>query len=214
MYIYSIYPKDGTKEIYIGKTNNIKQRMYSHKSCVVNNNGQHKYVWMKLFGWDNLEWKVEEEFSDISIDRESYYINVYKDRGYKVFNDQLNDYHPLGTSKFNERDLVWQDYSRTNMGRKEICDKYSISDSLLSKIIIEHGGSVRKDKLYEYYDVIKQEIMNGVPIRALARKYNVCKNAIANINKGITAYDPALCYPLNQYVVSEIMQNSYFKPKV
>lgn len=214
MYIYSIYPKDGTKEIYIGKTNNIKQRMYSHKSCVVNNNPQHKYVWMKSFGWNNLEWKVEEEFPDISIDRESYYINVYKDRGYKVFNDQLNDYHPLGTSKFNERDLVWQDYSCTNMGRKEICDKYSISDSLLSKIIIEHGGSVRKDKLYEYYDVIKQEIMNGVPIRALARKYNVCKNAIANINRGITAYDPALCYPLNQYVVSEIMQNSYFKPKV
>ena len=54
MYIYSIYPKDGTKEIYIGKTNNIKQRMYSHKSCVVNNNPQNKYVWMKSFGWNNL----------------------------------------------------------------------------------------------------------------------------------------------------------------
>lgn len=214
MYIYSIYPKDGTKEIYIGKTNNVKQRMYSHKSYVVNNNAQHKYVWMRKFGWSNLEWKVEEEFFDISIDRESYYINTYKSRGYKVFNDQLNNYHPLGTSKFNERDLVWEDYSHTNMGRKEICDKYSISDSLLSKIVIEHGGSVRKDKLYEYYDTIKQEIMNGVPLRALARKYNVCKNAIANINKGITAYDPALCYPLNQYVVSEIIQNSYFKPKV
>ena len=32
MYIYSIYPKDGTKEIYIGKTNNIKQGINNEKA--------------------------------------------------------------------------------------------------------------------------------------------------------------------------------------
>ena len=55
MYIYSIYPKSGNKEIYIGKTNNIKQRMYAHKSCVTNNNTQKKYDCMRKIGWDNIE---------------------------------------------------------------------------------------------------------------------------------------------------------------
>ena len=100
MYIYSIYPKNGDKEIYIGKTNNIKQRMYTHKSGVTNNYTQKKYDWMKKVGWDNLEYKIEEEYFDVSIDRESYYVEEYKKSGYLVFNDQLNNYHPEAREKF------------------------------------------------------------------------------------------------------------------
>lgn len=214
MYIYSICPKNDKKEIYIGKTNDLTQRIYAHKSCTLNGNKQRKYVWMREVGWENLEFKIEEEYFDLSVDKEAIYINKYIESGYEVFNDQLNNYHPPLKPTFNAREEVWKDYSQNAMTRKQICDKYLISDSLLSKIIIEHGGSVRKDKLYKYYEIIKCEIMCGCSIRSLAKKYNVCQNSIRNINVGITAYDPHLNYPLNQYVVSEIVKNSYFKPKV
>lgn len=50
MYIYSIINKNNPKEIYIGKTNNIKARFYGHKSCILNGNPQRKYIWMRQVG--------------------------------------------------------------------------------------------------------------------------------------------------------------------
>lgn len=105
-------------------------------------------------------------------------------------------------------------YQDKTVSRKEICDFFGISDSLLSKIVIEHGGSQRKGKLFGKYEEIQQKIMAGVPIRQLASEYGVAKNSIANINTGITAYNPNLDYPLNKYVRNKIMRDSWFKPKV
>lgn len=55
--------------------------------------------------------------------------------------------------------------------------------------------------------------MKGESICGLAKEYGVHKNAIANINKGITAFDTTLSYPLNKEVREEVMQKSYFKKK-
>ena len=102
-------------------------------------------------------------------------------------------------------------YNNTNLPRQEIIEYFNISDSLLSKIIQEHGGSNRKGKLYGYYEEIQDAIISGVPIRELAREYGVAKNSISNINTGITAYNPELEYPLNKYVRDEIMKRFQFK---
>lgn len=46
-------------------------------------------------------------------------------------------------------------YQDKTVSRKEICDCFGISDSLLSKIITEHGGSQRKGKLFGKYEEIQ-----------------------------------------------------------
>lgn len=214
MYIYSIKPKNGVKEIYIGKTNNFKERLYGHKSCCVKDNKQSKYKWMNSYGWENLIAEVLFEYENENENYELVFIEKFKTQGWKVINDQLNDYHPLIKKRFDKREEVWREYQDSSKNRKEICDKFGISDSLLSKIIIEHGGSTRKGKLNGKYEEIQQKIMQGVPIRELAREYKVAKNSISNINRGITAYNPSLSYPLNEEVRDKNLQDSWFKSKV
>ena len=97
------------------------------------------------------------------------------------------------------------------MDNNKFIEYFNISDSLLSKIIQEHGGSNRKGKLYGYYEEIQDAIISGVPIRELAREYGVAKNSISNINTGITAYTPKLESPLNKYVRNEIIKRFQFK---
>lgn len=217
MYIYSIINKNNPKEIYIGKTNNIKARFYGHKSCILNGNPQRKYVWMRQVGIENLEIKELLKYN-VSEGRnyEKEFVDNYRKLGYYVYNDQLNNYHPdvSKQKKFEEREEVWKMYQDKTISRKEICDCFGISDSLLSKIITEHGGSQRKGKLFGKYEEIQQKIMIGIPIRQLASEYGVAKNSIANINTGITAYNSNLDYPLNKYVRDKIMRDSWFKPKV
>ena len=131
-----------------------------------------------------------------------------------IYNEQLTkNYNPVNNinEKFEYREEVWDLYNNTNLPRQEIIEYFNISDSLLSKIIQEHGGSNRKGKLYGYYEEIQDAIMSGIPIRELAREYGVAKNSISNINVGITAYNPELEYPLNKYVRDEIVKRFQFK---
>jgi hypothetical protein len=135
-----------------------------------------------------------------SFNLEIEYIKLYESKGFNLLNEQHNSqYEPA--LNFNKRifnkDEIWKDYLN-GKGRVEICLSYGISDSMLSKIISENGGINRISKLEPYFKEIQDSIIQGVPIRKLARKYNVCKNSISNINKGITAYDPNLNYPLNK----------------
>lgn len=95
MYIYSIINKNNPKEIYIGKTNNIKARFYGHKSCILNGNPQRKYIWMRQVGIENLEIKELLKYN-VSEGRnyEKEFVDNYRKLGYYVYNDQLNNYHP------------------------------------------------------------------------------------------------------------------------
>ena len=100
------------------------------------------------------------------------------------------------------------------MSISEVADKFSISESLAKKIIKEYNYSKPHGKLHKYYKEIQQQLISGCSIRSLAKKYNVSKNSIANINKGITCFDENLDYPLNKYVRDNIIKNSWFKSKV
>lgn len=134
-----------------------------------------------------------------------------------MYNEQLTkNYNPFKkiNEKFEYREEVWNLYKNTNLPRQEIAEYFGISDSLLTKIIQEHGGSNRKGKLFGYYEEIQNAIMSGIPIRELAREYGVAKNSISNINVGITAYNSKLQYPLNKYVRDEIVKRFQFKSKV
>lgn len=215
MYIYSLKNKNNLKEIYIGKTSNIKQRIYAHKSCAKRKIDRPIYNWINKIGFDNIEVNIEVECLKSQIDYyEQKIIKKYEDLDYIIYNEQLTkNYSPVDNinEKFEYREEVWDLYNNTNLPRQEIIEYFNISDSLLSKIIQEHGGSNRKGKLYGYYEEIQDAIISGVPIRELAREYGVAKNSISNINTGITAYNPKLEYPLNKYVRNEIIKRFQFK---
>ena len=213
MFIYLIKSKLNEKEGYIGKTNNIQSRWYAHLCCIRHSTSD-KYKRFQEIGEDNLEIIKIFEYPDTDqTDYETKFIEEYTKNGFNLINKQLNNYHPELHEKNKDRELIWADY-KNNLKRRDICDKYNISDSLLTKIIKEHGGTFKKSKLTPFFQEIQDKIISGEPIRRLAEEYGVCKNAIANINKGITAYDPNLKYPLNQFVREEIIKNSYFKSKV
>ena len=186
MYIYSLKNKNNLKEIYIGKTSNIKQRMYAHKNCAKKKINRPIYNWINKIGFDNIEVNIEVECLKSQIDYyEQKIIKKYEDLDYIIYNEQLTkNYNPVDNinEKFEYRKEVWDLYNNTNLPRQEIIEYFNISDSLLSKIIQEHGGSNRKGKLYGYYEEIQDAIISGVPIRELAREYGVAKNSISNIN--------------------------------
>lgn len=203
MYIYSITSKNGNNEIYIGKTKNIRNRMYNHKS-------KSKYSSRKLYYWireqggfNNINYSVIKECSIEEVDYyESYYINKYEQLGYLVLNEQHTKSYKSSNNYYkhyynNIKDNVINLYNSTNLSIYNIAKKFNVSESLISKIINEQNKR-RKFKLENYYKEIQDKIVQGVPIRQLAREYKVAKNSISNINKGITAYNPNLKYPLNK----------------
>lgn len=215
MVIYSLR-KD--KEIYVGKTKDLRQRIYAHRASAVRELNRPLYRWINDIGFDNLTIETEMECPDDQADfYEKETIRKYEDLGYRVLNAQLTKtYCPTGNfeNKFIRREEVWDLYTSTNLSRREITERFGISDSLLTKIIQENGGSNRKSKLCGHYEDIQKAIMEGTPIRELARKYSVAKTAIGNINMGITAYNPELTYPLNHDVRENNIRASQFKKKV
>lgn len=220
MFIYSIRRKDNLKEIYIGKTNNLRNRIAVHKSKMIKKQDRLLYNWMNEVGYDNLYFQIEED--NISIEnidnKEKEYIKKYEKLEYKMLNEQLTkNYTPLNggsNESFKDRERLWEMYKDTNLSKITIAKHFGVSSSLVSKIVKEHGGTNRKYKLQDHYEEIQKQIMDGIPIRVLARKYNVRKNSISNINKGITAYNPKLSYPLNEDVRDDIMKRTQFKSKV
>lgn len=220
MLIYSIRRKDNLKEIYIGKTNNLRNRIAIHKSKMIKKQDRLLYNWMNEIGYDNLYFQVEEDnilIENIN-DKEKKYIKKYEELGYKMLNEQLTkNYIPLNKGSnepFKDREKLWEMYRDTNLSKITIAKYFRVSSSLVSKVVKEHGGTNRKCKLQDHYEEIQKQIMNGVPIRVLAKKYNVRKNSISNINKGITAYNPKLSYPLNENVRDDIIKRTQFKSKV
>lgn len=220
MLIYSIRRKDNLKEIYIGKTNNLRNRVAVHKSKMIKKQDRLLYDWMNSIGYDNLYFQIEEDnISAEEIDnKEKEYIKKYEDLNYKMLNEQLTkNYTPFNggsNEPFKDREKLWEIYRDTNLSKLTIAKHFGVSSSLVSKVVKEHSGTNRKYKLQDYYGEIQKQIMDGVPIRVLARKYNVRKNSISNINKGITAYNSKLSYPLNENVREEIMKRAQFKSKV
>lgn len=169
---------------------------------------------MRKHKFENLDFSEIFTYSDSdTTDYESIYIQKYLDLGYTVINSQLNNYHPVARTTAIDHKAIWIDYYN-GMSRIDITIKYSISDSLISKVLSEFGGSNRKPKLFGKYDEIKQKIKNGVPMKRLAKEYGVAPTAIKNINSGITAFDEKEDYPLNKYVRDKIKKDSQFKPKV
>ena len=204
MTIYALTIKNIENEIYIGKTNNLQQRLYAHKSSCAGKNDRIVYKWINNYGWDNVIPLVLCECNENEADdKELFYIKLYENKGYKIYNQQLTkDYNPDTSKKYcDKREDIWNDYVNSDISKNELATKYNVSTSLISKIIQEHGGSNRKSKLYGKFEEIQRKIIDGVPIRQLAREYGVSKNAISNVNKGITAYNPNLSYPLNKLKV-------------
>lgn len=141
-------------------------------------------------------------------------LKKYEELGYILYNDQLTKLFNPSNTRFNDRHSVYELYLNSNMSICEVADKFSISESLAKKIIKEYNYSKPYGKLHKYYKEIQQQLISGCSIRSLAKKYNVSKNSVANINTGITCFDENLDYPLNKYVRDNIIKNSWFKSKV
>lgn len=201
MLIYSIRNKKDINEIYIGKTNNLKNRIYSHMNQIGKKDNK-LYNWLKTLDSKDIYFEIEVDFltPGEAFYKEKEIILKYRCLGFNVYNQQGNNYHPEPRKKNIKRVSIWEDYL-SGMKTYDISKKYGVSISLVSKIISENGGTPFKSKLSDFSDDIKREIMEGYPIRELARKYGVCKNAVSNINKGKAYYDKNLNYPLNKYKV-------------
>lgn len=220
MYIYLLRNEDRLdNRVYIGQTNNIRQRMYAHKCNAKAKVNRPVYNWINEIGYDNVEVSIEMECSkNEAFELEEQTIKKYDiDKNFQVLNEQhQKDYDPT-KSFYNlckNKEEIWEMYNNTDLPREEIIQKFGISPSMLSRVIKQHGGSNRKTKLYGHYEEIQQSIMNGVPMRQLAREYGVGKTSITNINVGVTAYNPNLNYPLNKNVKDKIVKENQFKKKV
>jgi len=70
-----------TGKIYVGKSENIKERFAKHKNALINNYHYNKHLqrsWNK-YGEDNFKFNIVEICSnDILSDKEKFYIKVYK----------------------------------------------------------------------------------------------------------------------------------------
>jgi len=55
MIIYKIQNKNNCNEIYIGKTKNLKNRIYQHKSRAKQHCDKKVYKWINSIGFDNIE---------------------------------------------------------------------------------------------------------------------------------------------------------------
>jgi len=215
MIIYKIQNKNNCNEIYIGKTKNLKNRIYQHKSRAKQHCDKKVYKWINSIGFDNIEFIIEcicDDKDSALIERET--VKKYEELGYTLYNDQLTKLFNPSNTRFNDRHSVYELYLNSSLSINEVADKFSISESLVKKIIKEYNYSKPHGKLHKYYKEIQQQLISGCSIRSLAKKYNVSKNSIANINTGITCFDENLDYPLNKYVRDNIIKNSWFKSKV
>ena len=215
MFIYTI--SSHNKEIYVGQTKNTQHRWYCHRMSALNENSpksnQSLYTWMRKVGVDNLMFSIECECDDsISRDVERNTVKKYEQLGYKLYNRQLTRGYGFSYARFEHRDEVYDMIVNQNISDDEVANHFGISKSLIGKIMSERG--VHRNKLYKFHKEIQQKIISGVPLRQLAREYNVCKSAIGNINNGTAYFDESLDYPLNKNVRDENLRKSWFKSKV
>ena len=142
MIIYKIQNKNNCNEIYIGKTKNLKNRIYQHKSRAKRHCYKKVYNWINNIGFNNIEFIIEcicDDKDSSLIERET--VKKYEELGYILYNDQLTKLFNPSNTRFNDRHSVYELYLNSNMSISEVADKFSISESLAKKIIKEYNYS-------------------------------------------------------------------------
>lgn len=178
-------------KIYIGKSVNLKKRIYRHKNCLKDKTNSMLQRAIQKYGWESFHVEILEYFSNFNpitdnntiLDRERYYINLYNStdtsKGYnicKYSNDRTGI--PLTTEHKNN-------ISRGNKG------KHIHSEEFKERMRQRRLGSVMSEETKEKLRIINknkkltQDHKNKIGEKSLGRKLSEeSKEKISRLNFG------------------------------
>ena len=204
-YVYCLTNKIN-KKVYIGRSNNIKNRMTQHKNDSKNINCPNKYKTpfaqaIRKYGWENFELSILAESEDAEeINKlEIYYIDLYNAYGDGGYNASTGGEYGFSNRVYiskvgTDRENIYKDLKENILSLDEIGKKYNISTSYVSDI--NNGTRLRQEdikypvrkkecKYFELYPLIIEDLENSdLSMRAISRKYNVGHDVVQKINKG------------------------------
>lgn len=145
--IYKITNKLNGK-VYIGQSQNIKERWAEHKrpSNFINPT-KILYQAMKQFGIDNFIFEVLEECDKTELfEKEQYYISLYNSLEPNGYNMQMGQNYRKEVSEEAVQGIQ-QDLIENILSRKEISEKWNVSPCYVSNI---NSGLLRNDSKLSY----------------------------------------------------------------
>ena len=171
--IYKITNKVNGK-VYIGQSQNIKERWAEHKrpSNFINPT-KLLYQAMKEFSLDKFSFEILEECDKTELlNREQYYISLYDSLEPNGYNMQMGQNYRRKISKEAIQGIE-QDLIENKLSRKEICEKWNISPSYVSNV---NSGLFRVNSKLTY------------PLRPIM-PHNMEKNKCIDCGKEIERYN-------------------------
>ena len=186
MYIYSIYPKDGTKEIYIGKTNNPRRRwnehIREHSTCSILKKAFRKY------GINNFKMVILLEIKASSIENLNTILNALEPLYIKKYNTFKNGYNATsggeGICNYKMSETTKRKISKALKGRilseerrkqcglankgrhhsKEVCERIRLASLNRDKSIYEKIGLKLRGRKRDKDIIAKGAIKRRKPI--------------------------------------------------
>lgn len=173
-----------TKEVYVGHSKNVKQRMKDHKCNAYHRNKKSKfYDAVRKYGWDNFEMKILEliKEEDVLL-KEKEYIKKYNsvDNGYNIKECEY--------SKAREKcnvELIIKKY-KNGITIKEIAKHFSCDKTTISSILKENHIEIRDWNKIQSNPIINREFLykslyeEKKSINQIAKEVKLSSTAIRN----------------------------------
>lgn len=210
IFIYKITNIINNK-IYIGQSNNPNNRFKQHMACRSSSKSISQDV--TKYGKENFTLEILENVNE-DISREMYYIKLFKEQGFDLYNKTKGGENPpsfygednsFSTITKEDSDKIKDLLKFTFFGFEEIGKMLNVSRHLVYHINI--GSSWRDESLnyplqpLNYFDYIYDNIVNDLLTtsllqREIANKYGIARSTITMINIGQNHFNPKYNYPL------------------
>ena len=215
--IKKIYKITNTKnnKIYIGQSNNPKYRFYQH--MIGHSSSKKIKEDVEYYGKECFVLEIIEDCSNDNFkEREKYWIEYYKTKGFSLYNSTKGGEEPpsyLGeqnpASKYTDSQLnqVIELLINTELTFEKIGEITNTSESFVMRINNGYNRTIdgidypiRKEN---HFDKIANFIINDLintklPQREIAEKYGVSRSMVTMINIGQNHYDKNYSYPLRK----------------
>ena len=218
-YIYKITNRKNCK-IYIGQSNNPKQRFNAHMSKTSSS----KSISLDIdkYGKESFELEILEQ-SDGFQDRERYWIKYYKENGFDLYNKTKGGEEPPTQrglenkfTKYPEEKVleVINLLSNTEHNFRKIAKITETSEYFVQRANdgtrrlenYDFDYPIRKESHFEKISkMIVDDLKNtNILQREIAEKYGVARSMVTMINIGDNRYDDGLDYPIRKEKITDI----------
>ena len=217
--VKSIYIIKNTvnNKVYVGQSINPHRRFIQH--LCNGHRGLDNYpihLAINKYGKDNFYYEILEQDIENYDEREAYWISYYNSispNGYNILSG--NSSNPVMYGESHPRNTLTNEQARdiidellfSNYSQRNIAQKYNTTERIVNSIT---SGETHKKEGLDYPLRLKgchfsQQTFNEIvwllqnsnaSLSSIADYYSLTKGTIAQINKGISHYNPQLSYPL------------------